>query len=150
MAISVTRLIGATAVVASMAGAAGCGTPQTIPTPVAKTETFSGTVAKGGTSDNTFPVAYELALTSARVTVTTLTSAATGAPLSVTIGVAVGSLNTGVCVPHPNSNQAAAVVGQPLETPPSFLQGPSNYCVRVYDNGTLTDSANYTVTVLHY
>ena len=150
MAMLFRRLMGATITVASLASAAGCGKPATIPTPVEKTDEFSGTVTKGGTSDNTFNVAYQLALTPATVTVKSLVASATGTPLNVTIGLAVGSLNGGVCTPHILSTAAAAVVGQPQRTPDSFLQGPSNYCVRVFDNGTLTDSANYVVTVLHY
>jgi hypothetical protein len=150
MAMLLRRLIAVSITIASIVTAVGCGKPETIPTPVEKTDEFSGTVTKGGTSDNTFSVSYELALTPATVTVKSLVSSATGTPLTVTIGLAVGSMNGGVCTPHPLSTATAATVGQAQRTPDSFLQGPSQYCVRIFDNGTLTDSANYVVTVLHY
>ena len=124
--------------------------PSDIPT--LATENFTGTIAPGGTASHTFTVRYEVSYTDASVTVTSLTSVATGAPAQITIGIAFGNINQGICTPAPSYINPAARLNQ--EQPTGDLPFRSGaYCVQIFDNPaapTVTEPLNYTLTVLHY
>jgi hypothetical protein len=128
-----------------------CGTPPTIPTAVLRAEDFSGTVQVGGTSVKTFNVEF-IGPSKAIITLKSLTNAATGAALNVTIGVAFGTLvqSDGSCIKASLATEPALAVGASKETIQGLFPQQGTYCIAVYDNGTLSQAANYTVTVDHY
>jgi hypothetical protein len=133
-----------------LAVVSACGSPPTLPTAVEKTEEFSGTVQVGGSSTKTFRIDF-IAPTYAIVTVKTLTSAASGAALGTTIGVAFGSNDgSGGCIKAAPATQQAATVGTPYKTIDGLFPGEGDYCVQVFDAGTLTQTANYTISVTHF
>jgi hypothetical protein len=86
------------------------------------------------------------------VTVTSLTSVATGAPENITIGVAFGSTNLGVCTPSTTVSNPAASVGTELPTSGApFINGA--YCVTIFDNPaapTVTEPISYSLAVRHF
>jgi hypothetical protein len=112
-------------------------TPTT-PTSTKTTDTFTGTVAVKGVDTHTFTVSA-----SGEVDVT-LTAANPSVALGVSVGTSSGSgcaavLNGSVVVSVGTSVQLAGVVSP-----------ATNYCVAVFDNGNLTQSVSYTVTVAHF
>jgi hypothetical protein len=128
---------------------AGCNNGSTTPTPTLSTEDFTGTVAVSGWDSKQFTVNYQLTASDASVTVTALTSTATGTPVSTTIGVAFGSFAfDGSCTAASAYTATAAPIGQELVASGAF--GPGRYCIKVFDAGTLTESINYAITVKHY
>jgi hypothetical protein len=132
--------------------AAGCGSP-TNPTPVLTTETLSGTVAPKGTSSKTFNVNYALYYTDAGVKLTNLVLASDNTtPFNSTIGVAFGVIKfDGSCGPDTNYTANTASVNQQLVASGVFIGGTSQqYCVQVFDAGTLTEAVNWTATLQHY
>ncbi len=136
---------------ALLATVAGCKkNSATIPSPVLASENFSGSLAVGGESINLFFVDYVYGVTDAGVTVNTLTSAATGAALNVPIGVAFGTYNSfdGSCTRAASATKNNAAVGQESVASGQFTQG--QFCVVVFDPGTVPEPANYTMTVRHY
>lgn len=127
-----------------------CKNNTTIPTATLSTETKTGTVAVGGTDTQKFTVNYTYDYTQASVQLTKLTSVATGANVTTPIGVVFGSINTfdGTCVRSTYS--ANAVIPDSEHVTDAVFIGPNNYCIQVYDNATLTEAVNYTITVRHY
>jgi len=125
---------------------AGCGGSPTAPAPVAKTETFTGTLQPLGTDFKTFSVTTQ-GTTDLSVTVTSLTTVAASTPVTgVPIGVGFGSVSGTTCVLQIQS--AAAVVGQELFAPSGAAAGA--YCVQIFDPATLTEAVTYALTVKHY
>jgi len=120
--------------------AAGCKSPAP-PSPVLATETFTGTLAPQGTATHTFTVKYVFSSTDLSVIVNSLN------PLTgITIGVGFGTVSGTACSLLVST--ATAPIGQEL-----FANGGAsagNYCVQIFDAGTLTDSVNYSITVKHY
>jgi hypothetical protein len=132
------------------AGAAGCGNKTVTPTPVLTTENFTGTLAVLGSDSKRFTVAYTADISDASITVTNLTTVSTGTPLAVTIGVAFGTpAFDGSCTPSASFTANSATINQELVASGVFI-GPNTYCVRIFDNGTLTEPTNYALTVKHY
>jgi hypothetical protein len=123
---------------------------STVPTAVLSTEDKTGVLAVGGTDTKTFTVNYTYDYSPASATLKSLTSVATNAAVSTTIGIAFGSLNTfdGTCTRSSQATQNAAVIGTENTTGSIFQN--STYCMQVFDNGTLTEPLNYTVTIKHY
>jgi hypothetical protein len=138
-----------------LALSAGCNkTTTTTPTATQVTETKNGTVAPGGQDSKSFTVNYTYSSTDAQLTVKSLTSAATGAALNITIGAGFGTIQfDGSCGRSTQFTNQAAVVGQPYSTLGFAPFGPGNYCVSVFDAGTVTADigpVNYTVEIVHY
>ena len=122
--------------------AAGCGdnstnTP-TAPTPVAVTETFSGTLTPNGGVTHEF-VVQQAGTVTARLT-------ALAPDNTVTIGLNLGTWNGAVCaalLPNDKAMLNTTVTGN--------AQNTGLYCARVYDAaGTLTTSIDYTIDVTHF
>ena len=136
----------------ALVGIAGCKKTATIPTPVLATETKTGTVKPGGTDTQTFTVGYIYSGTDAQVTVKSITSVATGAALSITIGVGFGQFGfDGSCTKSTQFTDNAVPIGAPRSTSPyAPFTGPLNYCVAVFDAGTVTEPVNYTIELQHY
>jgi hypothetical protein len=133
--------------------AAGCGNSTTNPTPVLVTETLTGTVAPKGTTSKTFNVNYTLYYSDAGVTLTNIVLASDNTtPFTGTIGIAFGALKfDGTCGPDANYTANAAIIGQHLVASGVFIGGTSQqYCVQVFDAGTLTEPVNWTATLQHY
>jgi hypothetical protein len=102
-------------------------TTFTTPTPVATTDTLSGSLTQGGQG-------YFYVIARKGTVVTTVS--AIGPDASATVGMSVGVLNSLACTALMD-NTTATVGSQLLGT----TTGTTTVCIRVYDNGTLaTDS----------
>ena len=134
------RLILAPALVAAVM-AAGCGDdPVTEPeteTPVALTETFSGTVTVNGAFTHPFTVTRA---GSVSVQVTALSPDDT-----VTLGLALGTWS-GIACQVVIANDIAKLSSTVLGT----ATAPGSLCVRIYDVGGFTTAINYDVKVDHF
>lgn len=129
--------------------AAACGSQTTTPTPVLSTENFTGTLSVGGSAFKTFTVNYQLTASDASITVTSLTTVADNTPLSVTIGIAFGSIAfDGSCSRAASYTDNAIPIGTERVAAAAF--GPGTYCIAIFDNGTLTEPTNWAMTVKHY
>jgi hypothetical protein len=116
---------------------AGCGSDSTPTTPSntskTVTENWSSVVAPGGASTRTFTV------TSAGTIVVTLTAGPT-----VGLGVGLPRTNGGGC------RLGVAVNASPDTTPQISTQADAGqYCVQVYDLGTLTDPIGFALKIEH-
>ena len=122
---------------ASVAFACSDTTTTTPTTPTTTTtETFTGTLTKNGAVTTQFAV-------TARGTVTaTLTKLDPDSTLA--IGVSLGTWN-GTSCQIILANDATLVGAGVLGT----VSGVGNLCLRVYDVGKLTTSADYSVDVVH-
>jgi hypothetical protein len=120
----------------------GCGGETSSPTaasPATTTETFSATVAQGGSAVHAFSV-------SAMGTVTI--RLASVSPLStMSLGVAIGTWDGTTCGSSLSSNTDARSGATAL----TGTAATGSYCVRVYDSGNVpTDwTVEYTVEVVH-
>jgi hypothetical protein len=116
---------------------AGCGSDKTPTTPSTPsgpmTENWSSVVAPGGASTRTFT------LNSAGTIVVTLTAGPT-----VGLGVGLPRTNGGGC------RLGVSVNAAPGTTPQINTQADAGqYCVQVYDLGTLTDPVGFALKIEH-
>lgn len=133
-----------------LALAAGCGNKNTSPTPVLTTDTFSGTVAVLGTSNQNFTVNYALGYSDAAVKVTSLKTVANATDVTKTIGIGFGQIAfDGSCARSATYTATAATLNQ-LLTASGVFYGTQQFCVQVFDAGTLTEPVTYTIEVQHY
>lgn len=103
-------------------------------------ETFSGTVAVGGTDFHSFTVKYSGGELDATLT-------AAGPPDGIVMGFGLGVWADPTCTPI-NGALTATAAGTVAQ-----LGGTSNagsYCVAVFDAGNQTSDVTYSVTVSHY
>ena len=132
-------ILGAVLVVALLAAACSDPVPNPTPTPVTPTitETFNGTLAPNATNSHPF-VTQQVG--GVAVTLTNVD------PLArLTIGIGSPSTTTGLCIA---GTTVPTVPGpMPQITGTTTIKGP--YCIAVSDNGIITGSTQYTVTVLH-
>ena len=120
---------------------AGCGDDSTTntptgPTPVAVTETFSGTLNPNGGITHSF-VVQQAGNVTATLTIVT--------PEGMTIGLSLGTWNGQACqiiLANDNAVQGNTVVGSATST--------GSFCARVYDVGKLTGLTDYELSVTHY
>jgi hypothetical protein len=132
-----------------LALAAGCGNKSTSPTPVLTTDTFSGTLAVLGTSNQNFTVNYGLSYSDAAVKVTSLKTVANPTDVNKTIGIGFGTIAfDGGCTRSATYTANAATINQVLTASGVFISG--QYCVQIFDAGTLTEPVSYTFEVQHY
>jgi hypothetical protein len=101
--------------------------------PAAITETFTATLGVSGS--NTHPITVQQV---SRFVVTMVSI-----DPAVRVGMAVGSLSNGTCVAL-TTNSTVEAGGTISGT---ALAG--SFCIEVYDVGTITDSATYTISVAH-
>ena len=133
----------ALAAVALLAGAPGCNnssttaatTTATVPR---TTDTFTGTVAIGGSDFHSFPIAV-----TGQIDVT-LTAATP--PSTIVMGVSVGTPADGKCTPLAGAS-ATTSAGASVQV--SGLASPGTLCVDVHDAGNQSAPVSYTVTVTH-
>jgi len=102
------------------------------------TETFSGTVAVGGSD------AHNFAVTATGVIDVTLTAAAP--PAAVVMGISIGSPADGKC-PALAGGSTNASAGTTVQL--SGLASAGTLCVDVHDAGSQSDTVNYTISVTH-
>jgi len=121
---------------------AACGDDDpvgpSLPTPIAITETFSDTLNPNG--GRTHPFATERA----GEVIAVLTSLAPNA--EGTIGLSLGTWNGSSCQIIIAKDNATIAAGTVIGS----ATGTGAFCVRIYDVGQLTQSADYTVTVQHF
>lgn len=131
-------------------GASGCGNKTTTtPSATLTTENLTGTLAVLGSDSKKFTVNYSFDVSDASVTVTSLTTVAASTPLTTTIGVAFGTIAfDGSCAAAAAYTANAAALNQELVASGAF--GPGQYCVKIFDSGTLTEPTNYAITLKHY
>jgi hypothetical protein len=136
------RLIAATLLTLVAVALGGCDdddpvTPVAPTPPVVITETFSGTVTRNGAVTHPFASQASGTVTSTL----TLLSAAEGTK----IGLALGTVNvTGTCqlvITKDDAVQGSVVTGA--------VSALGSLCVRIYDTGGLTQSADYEIQVAH-
>lgn len=108
----------------------------TNPDPVTTTEEFTGTINVNGAATHTFIVIQS------GNTTATLTEILPDPGIGV--GFSMGTWNGTVCqtvLSSDNAVQGNALVGT--------SQGAGTLCVRIHDNGKLTEPLTYKVTVVH-
>ena len=108
----------------------------TNPDPVTTTEEFTGTINVNGAATHTFIVIQS------GTTTATLTEILPDPAIGV--GFSMGTWNGTVCqtvLSSDNAIQGNALVGT--------SQGAGTLCVRIHDNGKLTEPLTYKVTVVH-
>jgi hypothetical protein len=123
--------------------AAACGSDDPVdnpntPTPIAVTESFSGTLNPNGGRTYQFTV-QQAGTVSARLT-------ALAPDDTVVVGLMLGTWNGVSCsatIPNDNATLNTSVVGTAQQT--------GQFCTRVYDAaGTLTANTDFTVEVTHF
>lgn len=121
--------------------AAACGddtpTTPTVPTPVALTDTFSGSLNQNGAATHPFLVGSSGAIN------TTLTTV--GPDSAVVVGMSLGTWNGNACqivLAKDNAVQGSTVLGAATSA--------GNFCVRIYDVGNLTGPITYQIDVQHF
>jgi hypothetical protein len=133
---------------------AACGGSPTAPAPVAKTDSFTGTLQPLGVDFKTFTISAT-GTSDLSITVNSLTTVAGGTPVTgITIGLGVGTVASAVCSLQVQTPVAA--LGQELFAPNGASAG--TYCVEIYDCPTgatgctsnLTEPVTYSMTVKHY
>jgi hypothetical protein len=138
--------------VATALAAAGCGDdPITNPdptTPIQVTATFTGPLTINGAVTHDFVVQTAGTVTA---TVTALDPARVvvdGEERDALIGLSLGTWNGLVCtVGAPTLANDKAKVGVTLT---GSATATGNYCVRVYDAGSLTQVTTYELTIVHF
>ena len=148
-----TRIVFMMSLLYAAGASTTCGsTTEPTPAPTLSTEVFTGTVSPAGTASHIFTVNYTDGSSDAAVTVTSLTSVATGAAQSMTIGIGFGSVSVGACSRSASLSNAAAPLNTELPTTNTpFVAG--QYCVQIYDNPdspTVQEPLTYSITVRHY
>jgi hypothetical protein len=127
----------------SAAACGGVSTTSPASTAVASptaTETFTGTLAVGGSAFYSFRV-----LVNGTVNVTLVSVAGTNVDPAVTLGLNAGEPSGTGCSTVDTVNAQAGVSAPQL----SLTLSPGRYCARVSDIGNLIAPATFTVTIDH-
>jgi hypothetical protein len=123
--------------------AAGCGSDDptngpTAPTPVAVTETLTGTLTPNGGRTHEF-VVQQAGTVTVRLT-------ALAPDDTISIGLSLGTWNGAVCSAILSNDRAALNT-----TVTGTAQQTGLFCARVYDAaGSLTASTDYTIDITHF
>jgi hypothetical protein len=129
------------AATAALASACGDNVTATVPTPVAVTETFDGSVTPASGTTNSF-----ITLTGGAIKAT-LT--AVGPDATKNVGFSLGTFNATLNTCAAVYDNPAALQGFEFNATASSIGA---YCVRIYDNGNITTdnvTYTYTITVVH-
>jgi hypothetical protein len=138
------RWYAALAIVIASLVSCGEDTP-TAPTPAPPTtvtDTFSGSITKNGAASHNFTALAAGTVTSTLTAVGPDALGADGTPLVVGFGIGTWSGTACTIV----QAQDRAVQSSVLY---SNVNASGDLCVRVFDVGNLTDSVDYTVTIVH-
>jgi ABC-type nitrate/sulfonate/bicarbonate transport system permease component len=136
-----SRIFRAVVMVVGVAAMVACGDDETpisptLPTPVTITDTFTGTINKNGAASHNF-----IATTVGTVTATLKTIAPDA---EMVVGFGIGTWNGTVCnviLARDRAVQSTVIYGN--------VNASGELCVRVYDVGSVVDTADYTVEVIH-
>lgn len=120
-----------------LAAYGGSGTTTPTGTPTSVTDTFSGTLAPGGSISFPFTITTSGTITA---TLTTLTPQTT-----ITVGFGLGQPSSGTCALMSGAYSETSKVGQVL----SGTIGTGSYCVVIYDIGNVQGSDDFVITVAH-
>jgi len=132
------RVVAAMGVMALVACGSDSTTNPTTPAPTRSTETFTGTLAQGGTVYHLFNV---VAQGQVDITLTKTEPLAT-----ITLGLGIGQTSGGQCIPVLLAYNNAATAGTVM----SGTAAVGAYCAVVYDIGNVAaDPTTYTITVVH-
>jgi hypothetical protein len=123
--------------VLSSCGGASTPTSTPTPTPEVKTETFTGTLAQGGSAFSLFTVAAQGVITA---TLTSLSPQST-----ITTGFGIGTPSGTTCSLISGAYSEAAKVGFAL----SGTIAAGSYCVLIYDIGNQSGPNDYLITISH-
>jgi hypothetical protein len=115
--------------------------PSTTPPLAPTSETFTGTVAVGGSDFHPFTVKLSNGQVTADLT-------AAGPPPTITVGLGIGTFANGVCSLLQNGAVLATGGPTPQLSGSNFTTG--TYCVAVFDAGNQQADITYSVTVTHY
>jgi hypothetical protein len=135
----VFRFIGLVLALTVSACSSDSNSLPTVPTaPATITETFTGTVAVGGSDFHTFTVTANGALA--------VTMTAASPPSTIWMGIGVGTPSSTVCslLNGGSANGPASVNPQLTGT-----LSAGTYCVQISDIGNATSTISYSVTVAH-
>jgi hypothetical protein len=110
------------------------------PTPMATTDTFTGTVAVGGNDSHPFTVT-----TPDQSLAVTLTAA--GPPSTIFMGLGVGTFSGSTCTLI-STGYLTTQAGTAAQLSGTISAGA--YCVMVFDVGNQSAPVTYTVVVNHY
>jgi hypothetical protein len=128
------------ALFATACGSGPAAPSTTGPSPDPTTETFTGTVAVGGSDMHPF----NIALSNGQVNII-LTQA--GPPSTIYMGLGVGAPSGSGCTIF-SGGSTVTQAGPTAQLAGSA--GAGAYCVQVFDVGNQTADVTYTVTVSHY
>jgi hypothetical protein len=133
------RILGAGFAAALLAAACTDPIPNPTPTPAVPTitETFTGSLTANATNSHPFVVQQ---VGSVAITLTNVDPLA-----QLTIGIGTPSTTTGLCIA--GTTIPTAPGSTPQITGTATLKGP--YCIAVSDTGNITETTQYSVTVLH-
>ena len=110
-------------------------TPTTSTPSLQVSDSFSGTLAQGGSASNNFTV-----LNGGTITITLVSLSP---QTTITMGLGIGTPSAATCVV--NQSQENVKVGTPL----SGTLTAGTYCVELYDLGNMTGPDTYALTVMH-
>jgi hypothetical protein len=140
-----------------LAGAAmastGCSNNNTVSnptgtTPVTVTDTFEGTLTVNGAITQPFVVQTAGSVVATFTALDPSSVVVNGETSDTVVGLSLGTWNGLVCsIGAPTLANDKAKVGVALT---ASATATGNYCVRVYDPGSLTQPTAYQLTVTHY
>jgi hypothetical protein len=137
---------------AAVLAAAGCGSDpitnpdQTPPTQI--TETYGGTVTINGAVTQPFVLQTSGTVVATLTTLDPTTVVVNGEEKDNVLGLSIGTWNGLVCtIGAPTLANDKAKVGVSLT---ASATATGNYCVRVYDPGSLVQATAYQLTVTHF
>ena len=146
------RVLTGLALVTAAMAATGCGnntvsTPSTTP-PTSVTDTFEGTLTVNGAITQPFVVQTAGTVTATFTSLDPSSVVVNGETSDTVVGLSLGTWNGLVCtIGAPTLANDKAKVGVALT---ASATATGNYCVRVYDSGSLTQPTAYQLTVTHY
>jgi len=142
------------ALVTAAIAATGCGSnntvsnPSTTTPPTTVTDTFEGTLTVNGAITQPFVVQTAGTVTAAFTSLDPSSVVVNGETSDTVVGLSLGTWNGLVCtIGAPTLANDKAKVGVALT---ASATATGNYCVRVYDAGSLRQPTAYQLTVIHY
>ena len=146
------RVLSGLVLVAAALASVGCGnntaTTPTTPTPTQVTETYDGTLTVHGAITQPFVVQTAGTVVATLTTLDPTTVVVNGVEQDNVLGLSIGTWNGLVCtIGAPTLANDKAKVGVSLT---GSATATGNYCVRVYDSGSLVQATAYQLTVTHF
>ena len=136
-AVASLLLLVAAALPLASCGGGSSPTAAATPAPEIKTETFTGTLAQGGTAAFPFTVVAQGSITA---TLTTFSPQTT-----ITVGFGIGQPASGTCTLISGAYSESAKTGYAL----NGTIAAGTYCVLLYDIGNVSSVNDFLITVAH-